>query len=236
MSEQTARTLVFDDNAVLRELVGEFGTHLKILSASLDAVVTQRGDTLFVEGPQSGAVETVLRQLYRYVESGHSVRPRDVRHAIRVIADDPGADVVQLFSDAILNAVDGRAIAPRTAGQHQYVQTLRDHRITFGVGPAGTGKTYLAVAMAVAALQAGSVKRIILTRPAVEAGEKLGFLPGDLTEKVDPYLRPLFDALADLVPAERLQRMWNRREVEIAPLAFMRGRTCLLYTSDAADE
>ncbi|MCO4743180.1 MAG: PhoH family protein [Proteobacteria bacterium] len=192
---------------------------------ALDAEIVQRGDTLFVEGPAAGDAERVLRQLYRYVEQGHGVRPRDVRHAVRLLADDPGADVVELFSDEILTAVDGRAISPRTAGQRSYVHALRSGRVVFGLGPAGTGKTYLAVAMAVAALRAGKVRRIILTRPAVEAGEKLGFLPGDLTEKVDPYLRPLFDALADMIPAERLQRLFDRREIEVAPLAFMRGRT-----------
>ncbi|TNE84458.1 MAG: PhoH family protein [Deltaproteobacteria bacterium] len=191
----------------------------------MEAEVVQRGDTVFVEGPDASRAEAVLRQLYRYVQQGNAVRPGDVRQAIRVLAADPGADVVDLFTDAVLTGVHGRAIAPRTSGQRTYVRALRANKIVFGIGPAGTGKTYLAVAMAVAALRAGQVKRIILTRPAVEAGEKLGFLPGDLTEKVDPYLRPLFDALADMVPTERLQRMMDRREVEIAPLAFMRGRT-----------
>ena len=125
----------------------------------------------------------------------------------------------------MLVGVDGRAITPRSAGQKAYLDTLRSHDIAFGVGPAGTGKTYLAMAVAVASLLRGEVKKLVLTRPAVEAGEKLGFLPGDLNEKVDPYLRPLYDALADMVPGERAQRMFERGVIEVAPLAFMRGRT-----------
>ena len=129
------------------------------------------------------------------------------------------------FNDTVLVAVDGTPIAPRSAGQKAYVSMLRRHDVCFGVGPAGTGKTYLAMAVAVAALQRGEVKKIVLTRPAVEAGEKLGFLPGDLNEKVDPYLRPLYDALGDMIPAERVQRLFERHTIEVAPLAFMRGRT-----------
>lgn len=225
MEDTAARSLTFDDNEALRELVGEFGSHLKILSSALNTAVVQRGDTLFVEGSTAALAERVLRQLYRYVEEGNGVRPADVRQAIRVLAQDPEADVVELFSEVVLTTVSGQPIAPRTPGQRAYVHALRQGRVVFGLGPAGTGKTYLAVAMALAAYRAGRVKRIILTRPAVEAGEKLGFLPGDLHEKVDPYLRPLFDALNDMVPSERLQRMFERQEVEVAPLAFMRGRT-----------
>src|SRR5690606_25922511 len=137
----------------------------------------------------------------------------------------PGADLRSYFNDVITQNIEGRPISPRSPGQRAYVHALRNHEITFGVGPAGTGKTYLAMAMAVAALRQGDVRRIVLTRPAVEAGEKLGFLPGDLAEKVDPYLRPLFDALQDMLPAERVARMMEKRVVEVAPLAFMRGRT-----------
>lgn len=225
MPPTASRSLLFANNDALRELVGEFGSHLKIVSEALEVEVTQRGDTLFVSGRNEDLAEALLRQLYRYVDEGNGLRPRDVQQAIRVLTTDGGADVVELFTDTILNGADGAAIAPRTSGQRTYVGAMRASRVVFGLGPAGTGKTYLAVALGVAAFRAGKVKRLILTRPAVEAGEKLGFLPGDLTEKVDPYLRPLFDALADMVPAERLQRMFDRREIEVAPLAFMRGRT-----------
>jgi phosphate starvation-inducible PhoH-like protein len=149
----------------------------------------------------------------------------DVRHSLRILRDDPASDLRSFFADTILTNLDNRPIAPRSAGQRAYVHALRAHDIVFGVGPAGTGKTYMAMAMAVAALKRGDVKRIILTRPAVEAGEKLGFLPGDLSEKVDPYLRPLYDALADMIPQDRVVRLLEKQVIEVAPLAFMRGRT-----------
>jgi len=167
----------------------------------------------------------VLRALYRLAASGRNLHPADVRHAVRILRADPAADLAGYFQDTVLTTVHGRPITPRSAGQKAYLEVLRAHDVVFGVGPAGTGKTYLAMAMAVAALQRGEVKKLILTRPAVEAGEKLGFLPGDLTEKVDPYLRPLYDALSDMLPTERAQRMLERGVIEVAPLAFMRGRT-----------
>ena len=211
----------------MRELVGEFGSHLKIVSRALDTRVVQRGNTLMIEGPPdvADAAERVLRQLYDYVGKGHPVRASDVSQALRVLQANPDANVAELFSQAILITANNKTIAPRTPGQSRYLEALRDGRIVFGIGPAGTGKTYLAVAAAVAALKAGDGERIILTRPAVEAGEKLGFLPGDLTETVDPYLRPLFDGLHDMLGVERVERLLEKRVIEIAPLAFMRGRT-----------
>jgi len=191
--------------------------------------VEQRGTTLIIGAPADDARAVVtgrlLQQLYRLVQRGHQLHPNDVTHAARILRGDPDADLEAYFGDTILVNNQGRPISPRSAGQRQYVHALRNHDVVFGVGPAGTGKTYLAMAVAVAALKRGKVRRLILTRPAVEAGEKLGFLPGDLTEKVDPYLRPLFDALADMLPAERVARMIERRVIEVAPLAFMRGRT-----------
>ena len=156
---------------------------------------------------------------------GHVLFPDDVEHAVRILDSSPDARLHKWFSDAILVGIKGRPIAPRTPGQARYLHVLREHDVTFAIGPAGTGKTYLAMAVAVAALKRGEVQRIILTRPAVEAGEKLGFLPGDLTEKVDPYLRPLYDALNDMLPADRIARLLERQHIEVAPLAFMRGRT-----------
>jgi phosphate starvation-inducible PhoH-like protein len=159
------------------------------------------------------------------VRNGHPLHGADVEHALRIVSRDPDADLNSYFQDSVLVTSSGRSITPRTAGQRDYVDMLRRHEVVFGVGPAGTGKTYLAVAMAAASLLKGDVKRIVLTRPAVEAGEKLGFLPGDLSEKVDPYLRPLYDALFDMIGAERTARMLERQVIEVAPLAFMRGRT-----------
>jgi len=167
----------------------------------------------------------VLKSLYGLVERGHALSPVDVEHALRIVRSEPDADLASYFEDTIVVNVDGKPVCARSPGQRGYVDLLRRHEVVFGIGPAGTGKTYLGMAMAVAAIKKGQVRRLVLTRPAVEAGEKLGFLPGDLTEKVDPYLRPLYDALADMLPAERVARMIEKRVIEVAPLAFMRGRT-----------
>ncbi len=228
-SRNGSNLLTFDDNDHFRELVGEFGSHLKLISTALGITVEQRGSGVAIDaedGDVRGEVAArVLSELYALVERGHALHRNDVAHAVRILRSDPSADLAGYFGDAILVTNEGRPITPRSAGQRQYVDSLRNHEVVFGIGPAGTGKTYLAMAVAVAALKRGKVRRIVLTRPAVEAGEKLGFLPGDLTEKVDPYLRPLYDALADMLPPERVARMLDRRVIEVAPLAFMRGRT-----------
>ena len=221
-----AELLGFDDNSLVRELVGELGSHLKLVARPLGVTLTQRGSGVLVGGSGNRVLaKQVLQALYGLAASGRALHPADVRHAVRILKADPGSDLAGYFHDTVLTTVHGRPITPRSAGQKTYLEALRSHDVVFGVGPAGTGKTYLAMAVAVAALQRGEVKKLILTRPAVEAGEKLGFLPGDLTEKVDPYLRPLYDALSDMVPAERAQRMLERGVIEVAPLAFMRGRT-----------
>lgn len=188
--------------------------------------VSQRGSTLSI-GPGEGSQPALaaLRQLLRLVQSGHALHATDVEQSLRILGGEPEADLAEFFNDTVAVTATGRAISPRTQGQQRYVRTLRANEVCFGVGPAGTGKTYLAVAIAVAALLRGDVKRIVLTRPAVEAGEKLGFLPGDLNEKVDPYLRPLYDALFDMLSPERTARLLEKQVIEVAPLAFMRGRT-----------
>ena len=201
-----------------------------MIARALGVEVHQRGNTVWVgrQGEDDGSIVVavaVLEQLYALVDDGRSLHPTDVHHALRMLQHDPEADLRAFFSDTVLMNIHNRPITPRTAGQRRYVQALRTHDITLGVGPAGTGKTYLAMAIAISALKRGDVRRIILTRPAVEAGEKLGFLPGDLTEKVDPYLRPLYDALQDMVAKDRVERMLENRVIEVAPLAFMRGRT-----------
>jgi len=224
LSDATA--LEFDDNGFTRELVGELGSHLRIIEDALGVDVSQRGNTLSISGDgDRQAASHVLRELYSLAARGRALHPTDVQHAVRILRKEPTGSLHSYFDDNILTSVRGRPITPRSAGQRGYLQKLRHHDVCFGVGPAGTGKTYLAMAVAVAALQRGEVKKIVLTRPAVEAGEKLGFLPGDLNEKVDPYLRPLYDALSDMIPAERVQRMLERGVIEVAPLAFMRGRT-----------
>jgi phosphate starvation-inducible PhoH-like protein len=207
--------------------VGELGAHLKVVDRALGVEVTQRGSSLWIRsvGGSVDRAARVLEQLYALVRQGQPLGPEEVEHAIHILEHDPDARLEQYFGEAILVGMRSRPISPRTPGQAAYVQALRDHDVTFAVGPAGTGKTYLAMAMAVADLLRGDVRRIILTRPAVEAGEKLGFLPGDLTEKVNPYLRPLYDAMDDMLPKDRIARLLERNTVEVAPLAFMRGRT-----------
>ncbi|MCB9690475.1 MAG: PhoH family protein [Alphaproteobacteria bacterium] len=225
--EQEAAALTFPDNDRLREVVGEMGSHLKLIAERAGVLLTQRGNQILVSGDAEAVrdVRELLEQLDALVAAGNLLQKSDVAHAMRILADDPRADLASFFRDTILVGVEGRRITPRSAGQRAYVEALRTHDVVFGVGPAGTGKTYLAMAIAVAALKRGDVKRIILTRPAVEAGEKLGFLPGELKEKVDPYLRPLYDALSDMLPADRVARMIEKGVIEVAPLAFMRGRT-----------
>jgi phosphate starvation-inducible PhoH-like protein len=190
--------------------------------------VEQRGNELRVSSVDPERTERavgLLRELHGLVRRGHGLTSADVEHAIRIVRSDPAARLHTYFEDALAVTTDGKPIAPRSAGQRSYVDALRRHEVVFGLGPAGTGKTYLAMAAAVTALKKGTVRKLVLTRPAVEAGEKLGFLPGDLSEKVDPYLRPLHDALADMLPQDRVARLTEKRLVEVAPLAFMRGRT-----------
>lgn len=217
--------LAIDEAGVLRELVGELGVNLRLAHEHLDVQVRQRGNGLGFSGPDAGAAHRVFAQLAALVRDGRMLHPGEVRDALRLAAAEPDPDVARLLRDAIVHDRRNRPVTPRTPNQARYVDALRRHAVVFGVGPAGSGKTYLAVACAVASLRRGEVRRIVLSRPAVEAGEKLGFLPGDLTQKVDPYLRPLLDALTDLVEPADLERMMAGGIVEIAPLAFMRGRT-----------
>jgi len=180
-----------------------------------------------VEGPEEteSLVIRLLRQLVSLAQSGYHLNSSDISFALRIISRDSQADLADIFLDTIHVSPKNRRITPKSLAQKAYIEAIREKGFVFGIGPAGTGKTYLAMAMAVAALFAEEVRCIILTRPAVEAGERLGFLPGDLAEKVNPYLRPLYDALNDLIGFERCARLIDSGEVEVAPLAFMRGRT-----------
>ncbi len=220
-------SLRFDEPEALRALVGELGQHLKIVGRALGVRINQRGDTLIVAG-QDGSVELgahVLEQLYAVMASGYQLRSADVDQACRMVQSEPGVQLVDLYNDTVSIGVGRKRVNPRTLRQKQYLHAIREVDLVFGIGPAGTGKTYLAMAMALSALYRDEVKRIILCRPAVEAGEKLGFLPGDLVEKVNPYLRPLYDALHDLAGYDRADRLLKKGVLEVAPLAFMRGRT-----------
>jgi phosphate starvation-inducible PhoH-like protein len=215
------------DPEVLRILVGPEGQNLKVLSRALQMEVVQSGHDVVVHanGRDAGPALGALRQLVTLAKSGHPLYPSDVDRALQVLGRDGGADLKSIFLDTIYVGHKGRPVAPRGPGQKAYVDLIRSRDITLGVGPAGTGKTYLAMAAAVAALARRKVTRIVLTRPAVEAGERLGFLPGDLEQKVNPYLRPLYDALHDLMGFDETGVLMEKGIVEVAPLAFMRGRT-----------
>jgi len=220
-------TLEFETADTLREVVGELGKHLKLISDVMTVDVAQRGQSLTVLGDET-AVEraaTLLEQFEAITSTGYNLNARDVEQAARLLLAEPHTDLIGLFSDTIHIGVGKQRIHPRSLTQRMYVNAIRGNDLVFGVGPAGTGKTYLAMAMALGSLFRNEVKRIIISRPAVEAGEKLGFLPGDMVEKVDPYLRPMYDALYDLVDGERANRLLDKGIIEVAPIAFMRGRT-----------
>jgi phosphate starvation-inducible PhoH-like protein len=216
-------TLVFDDNRLLAPLFGEHDEHLALIEHRLGVDITPRGNRISVKGPQIARdnAQMVLTTLYERVRRGLEVTKGDVEGAIRMNLSTGGDGAVDESSVRTRR----KLVTPRTQMQKAYVTAIRKHELVFGTGPAGTGKTYLAVTCAAAALMNGEVDRIILSRPAVEAGERLGFLPGDMKEKVDPYLRPLYDALYDVMPAPLVQKGLAENTIEIAPLAFMRGRT-----------
>ncbi len=219
-----AVTLSFSDNALLPLLLGDHDRHLVRLEQGLGVRLSCRGNRVAIAGEPARveAAQTALTGLWRRLERGEAVSSSDVDTAIRMSElDDPRLPL----SDLPAIRTRRGAVTPRSPGQAAYMDLLTRQEMVFGLGPAGTGKTFLAVAQAVAMLQAGKVDRIILSRPAVEAGERLGFLPGDLKEKVDPYLRPLYDALNEMMPGEQVVRRMGTGEIEVAPLAFMRGRT-----------
>jgi phosphate starvation-inducible protein PhoH and related proteins len=211
-------------NDVAAELASIGDGVLESLRDRLRCTIHLRGNRLTIEGDDEHVdqVRTVIDEIVELVEGGHEIGPSTVDAVLGVL--DKGEDVRDVFEDVVWRH-RGKKIAPKTVNQKRYVDAIREHTVTFSIGPAGTGKTYLAMALAVAALQDREVGRIILTRPAVEAGERLGFLPGDILAKVDPYLRPLYDALYDMLEADKLTSYMERGIVEVAPLAFMRGRT-----------
>jgi phosphate starvation-inducible PhoH-like protein len=211
----------------LLQLLGRNDEHLRILESELDVRIVARGHEIMLKGDERPVkiAERALVQLAELVRSDAPVRATEVRTALRMLADDEGIDLKTVFADAIPVPSRKKWITPKTLGQKRYVEAIRTHDMVFGIGPAGTGKSFLAVAMAVNALMKREVARIVLTRPAVEAGERLGFLPGDLYEKIHPYLRPLYDALYDMLEAEKVAAFIEKGSIEIAPLAYMRGRT-----------
>ena len=219
--------LQFPDPKLFRELLGQHDENVKLLERQLgvrievgDGTLTPHGDAVEAE-----LATRVLTQLYGLLEQGYPIYASDVEYALRILSSDRGARLRDIFLDTVFISSNRRTITPKSVAQKAYIDAIRDFDIVFGIGPAGTGKTYLAMAMAVAELMKSNFTRIVLARPAVEAGEKLGFLPGDLAEKVNPYLRPLYDALHDMVDFDRARKLVERGTIEVAPLAFMRGRT-----------
>lgn len=220
-------TLDFPDPRRFRDLLGQHDEHLKILRRALKVGLHVHGTAIQIDGDPIDVelAGKVLKQLYGLIEKGYPVFESDVEYAVRIISGDSQARLQDIFLDTIYISAHKHVITPKSINQKAYIDAIRRHDIVFAIGPAGTGKTYLAMAMAVSELMKNTYIRIVLTRPAVEAGEKLGFLPGDLAEKVNPYLRPLYDALHDMVDFDKAHRLVERGSIEVAPLAFMRGRT-----------
>ena len=217
-------TLVVPGVHVMTSLLGPRDEHLRRIESAFPGLdVLVRGNEILLAGVGAEDARRLFEELVLVIQRGEHLDPASLERSIDMVRHDERPS--EVLTDDVLRGSRGRTVRPKTAGQKRYVDAIRNHVITFGIGPAGTGKSWLAVAMAVQALQAKSVQRIILTRPAVEAGERLGFLPGDLMAKIDPYLRPLYDALYDMMEPEAAQRLLERQTVEVAPLAFMRGRT-----------
>ena len=221
------RTMEIDESLNLKDLFGSFDSNIKLIEKSLGVTVSAREDGLKISGVEENVekAEQTLNVLIQILSRGEIIDEQKILYAITMVQENGGFDVKLLGNDVIAVSSKGVPIKTKTLGQKKYVDAIDENTIVFGIGPAGTGKTYLAVAKAVTALRAKEVNRIILTRPAVEAGEKLGFLPGDLQNKVDPYLRPLYDGMYEMLGAEGFARYQEKGMIEVAPLAYMRGRT-----------
>lgn len=220
-------TIEFEDSYILRQLAGDSCSHLKILEEAIGIKCSLRGASIEIQGDDFDVelAEHTLKDLYELLKGGFPLYPSDVWYAVRMLAKDRTLNLKDVFVDNIYIASSKKVVTPKSFQQKVYIDTMRNKDIVLGIGPAGTGKTYLAMAMAISYLLKKKVERIILTRPAIEAGEKLGFLPGDLYEKVNPYLRPLYDALYDMMDYDHVMRLIQKDSIEIAPLAYMRGRT-----------
>ena len=227
MYKQLSRDLHFPDNALAGALYGDLNKNLQIVEKSSGVTINVRGNSINIAGREHEVTlaADLLQQLYNLIVKGYPIYSSDFAFGLRILESTPHAALDKIFLDKVYVTTQNRVISPKTRNQKLYIDAIRQNDIVFGIGPAGTGKTYLAVAMAVSAYTSGQVRSIILTRPAVEAGEKLGFLPGDLAQKVNPYLRPLHDALNDMLGPEKSEELIEKGTIEIAPLAFMRGRT-----------
>ncbi|UCD84675.1 MAG: PhoH family protein [Deltaproteobacteria bacterium] len=230
--------LIFDDIGVAKNLFGEYNINLKLIEKALGINIHIRGTQISIQGPDLGVsqAEKLLTELYELIRNGNSLSGSEIKQALRISNTDPQVNLKELFSDTIYLSSKQRKVTPKSLMQSKYVEAIRKFDVVFAIGPAGTGKTYLAMAMAMNLLMKKEVNRLVLARPAVEAGEKLGYLPGDLFEKVNPYLRPLYDALHDMVDYEQASKLVERGTIEVAPLGFMRGRTlnnCFVILDEA---
>lgn len=226
-TDLTTQKTSLTDNEITKSLCGDLNKNIIAIEKSTGVTIKVRGTTLAICGMdhEVALATSAIRQLYDLIKSGYPVYPQDVAYALRILERSPKAILKNIFLDEVYITADHGVISPKSINQKLYIESIRSKDIVFGIGPAGTGKTYLAVAMAVSAFANKQVRSIILARPAVEAGEKLGFLPGDMAQKVNPYLRPLYDALYDMLGREKVADLVEQGTIEIAPLAFMRGRT-----------
>lgn len=217
----------FENNQLAQSLFGEHNQHIRLVEQRLGLKISTKGNTLQIRGEDEDVflARRLFSELYGLLRKGYPLYDNDIDFAIRFLRENHEAGLQEVFMDAVYVTSQKRVITPKTQNQKEYIEAIRQYDIVFGIGPAGTGKTYLAMSMAISALMKNEVIRIVLARPAVEAGEKLGFLPGDLYEKVNPYLRPLYDALHDMMNFEKATKLVQRGIIEVAPLAFMRGRT-----------
>jgi phosphate starvation-inducible PhoH-like protein len=223
----SVRKISFSDYTILKSLFGEHDRNIKLIEKLESVKITLMGNHLSITGSQLAVelIQNLIIQLYNLLEKGYPIYPADIDYAYRILSSNNTINLEKIFLDTVFISSKKRVITPKSLAQKLYIDLIRNHDMVFGIGPAGTGKTYLAMAMAISALLDKKVNRIVLARPAVEAGEKLGFLPGDLSEKVNPYLRPLYDALFDMIDFDKASSLIHKGVIEVAPLAFMRGRT-----------
>ena len=225
--EESVERVIFDDLQTANVLFGAHSENLRRIGRTIGVKINAKGNVLTIQGEDLDVhlSKRVLNDLYVLLKKGYPLYPTDIDYAIRMISDDRTVNLEDIFLDTVYISSRKRVITPKSLAQKRYIDAIRRFDLVIGIGPAGTGKTYLAMAMAVSFLMKQEVERIVLTRPAVEAGEKLGFLPGDIAEKVNPYLRPLYDALHDMMDFDRASKLVDKGVIEVAPLAFMRGRT-----------
>jgi len=227
LREESAEKVIFDDLQIANALFGPHSENLRRIARTIGVKINAKGNSLTIQGDDLDIhlSKRVLNDLYALLKKGYPLYSTDIDYAIRMVSDDRSVNLEEIFLDAVYISSKKRVITPKSIAQKRYIDAIRKYDLVISIGPAGTGKTYLAMAMAVAFLMKQEVERIVLTRPAVEAGEKLGFLPGDISEKVNPYLRPLYDALHDMMDFDRASKLVEKGIIEVAPLAFMRGRT-----------